>query len=125
MVDPQQVPMLELGDSFPARQLRLRIRRTGFDEFERSRLRVRAIGCLENGAVVRLPLKIPESEPAINDVALPLFPRFIHETSHKSAQPAPTIYFKRVEDLLQAGDGSAAIFGFLEPRGKSKYCRAV
>src|ERR1700720_4451151 len=113
MEDPQQMAMVELGDALPARQLRLRIRWAGFDEFERGRLRVGAIGCLEDGTVVRLPLKFPESEPAVNDVTLPLFPRFIHEASHKSAQTAPTIiHFMRVKVLLQAEDESAAILGF-------------
>lgn len=92
--------MVELGDSFPAGELGCRIRRSAFHELERRRLCVGTVARSEKRAVVGLALKITEGEPAINDVALPLFPRIIHEKSHQPAAGPRIYYFKRIGVLM-------------------------
>jgi hypothetical protein len=97
-----QVGMFEFGDSLPASKLGCRIRRSAFHELERGCLRVGTTGRFENRAVVGLALKITEGEPALNDVALPFFPRIIHEKSHQPAAEPRIFYFKRIGVLMQS-----------------------
>jgi hypothetical protein len=66
--------------------------------------------------VVGLALKITEGEPALNDVALPFFPRIIHEKSHQPAAEPRIFYFKRIGVLMQSSgpeQRSAWVFGAL------------